>query len=409
MIILSLAVVLFQGQVVNNSLKVWPNSVSNANSDEWISKNHNQIEQMRPTVLLLNFVNGLTSEKGLEKANSLIAALREASRYHGYENKDARPFLEYHIGTYVDLADREPLGEPLDGNSSKYPRVPGKSDGINFQYGRLFQKEFTEYYNLRDADRPSGKKLSLKELVDRGLVHEVWFLAKQGKFGAPFESIEVKQVYDAQFHKIAGKTVQAGNGGTPDQPFIGRSLKIVFINVDRGPGCAMESLGHSFEGMARSGAIPELKEPFEDYAGFNLDKKYGLPFSSLYGRSGATMDYPNPNSIEFVFSNKHIRNDNYIPVGGNVHFMPNGRQDYDLNNAQTVLHTMQHFRMFDGPNGKDAVTLFTSGATEQFKTLGSDCMGKWVIYWFQNMPGHGNRSLDPDGKPMRNWWVYLFY
>ena len=61
-------------------------------------------------------------------------------------------------------------------------------------------EKFAEYYGYRDPAH-SGRFLSLKGMVDRGIIHEVWFLALQGNYGAPYESIEVKQAYDAQFRK----------------------------------------------------------------------------------------------------------------------------------------------------------------------------------------------------------------
>ena len=46
---------------------------------------------------------------------------------------------------------------------------------------------------------------------------------------------------------------------------------------------------------------------------------------------------------------------------------------------------------------------------DRFKDLGADCMGRWVIYWRQNMPGVGNHAKDDEGRPMKNWWPFLFY
>src|SRR5205085_7714018 len=135
----------------------------------------------------------------------------------------------------------------------------------------------------------------------------------QGSYGAPFESVEVKQAYDGQFRKIEGKSVQAGNGGDPGQPFIGRSLRILFINVERGPGCAMESLGHSLEGMANSDAIPYFKRYFVEYAGFDLDKRYGTPFDSLYGRNGSELRYPDPTTLAYTWEGQERTVRNYVP------------------------------------------------------------------------------------------------
>src|SRR5438105_5368758 len=97
---------------------VWPNSVSRANSDPWLVANHDRIRQMRPRLLVLNFVNGLKPEAARQKVDALIAALRESSRYHGYADPQAPVFLDYQVEKLVDLSDPTPPADPLDGNSS---------------------------------------------------------------------------------------------------------------------------------------------------------------------------------------------------------------------------------------------------------------------------------------------------
>lgn len=391
-----------------DDLTVWPNRVSSANSDAWLVRNHDRIRQMRPRLLVLNFADGVSTAQARGKVDALIAALRESSRWHGYADPKAPAFLDYRVAKLVDLTDATPPAEKLDGNSTKYPRVPNWKEGINFQYGRLFQPEFTALYDIPDPKQPS-RRLSLAELVDRGMVNEVWFLAYQGKYGSPFESVEVKQAYDARFHKIPGKWVQAGNGGAEDQPFIGRSLRILFINVERGPGCAMESLGHSLEGMARSGAIPWLKPYFEEYAAFDLKNRYGMPFDDFYERDGAEFDFPDPTTITFMWKGERKTYHPYVPIGNCVHFLPNGRKDYDLDNPEPVMSTIEHYRLHDGPGGKDRAALWTPAVLDRYRELGRDCMGRWVIYWRQNMPGYHNHARNDAGRPMKNWWPFLFY
>ena len=119
---------------------VWPNKESKANSDDWLRLHHGQIRQMQPRLLVLNFVNGLSAEEATQKVNRVIAAIREATRYHGYKNPTAPPFLDYQIYKVVDLTDPQPLPDDIrmEGNSSKYPRVPDWKAGLNFRYEALF-------------------------------------------------------------------------------------------------------------------------------------------------------------------------------------------------------------------------------------------------------------------------------
>src|SRR5215472_6667736 len=103
---------------------VWPNSVSRANSDPWLVKNHDRITKLRPKLLVLNFANGISPEKARAKVDSLVSALRESSRYHGSNDLNAQPFLEYVVSKLVDLTDASPPTQKLDGNCTRYPRVP---------------------------------------------------------------------------------------------------------------------------------------------------------------------------------------------------------------------------------------------------------------------------------------------
>src|SRR3989442_541299 len=93
---------------------VWPNDTSRANSDQWLVKNHDRIRQLRPKLLVLNFANGVSPDNGRLKVEGLIAALKESTRYHGYINPTALPFLAYEIGKFVDLTDASPPPEKLD-------------------------------------------------------------------------------------------------------------------------------------------------------------------------------------------------------------------------------------------------------------------------------------------------------
>ena len=52
---------------------------------------------------------------------------------------------------------------------------------------------------------------------------------------------------------------------------------------------------------------------------------------------------------------------------------------------------------------------WTPAVLDPYRELAPDCMGRWVVYWRQHMPGLGNTALDDEGLPMKNWWPYLFY
>jgi hypothetical protein len=363
---------------------VWPNADSGATSDPWLVAHHDQLRRMRPRILGVNFVHGLDGAAARRRLDAVAAALRESSRWHGCRDPAAPAFLEPEVVGVADLT--EPRGR-LDRNSARFPRAP---DGVGLDYAAL--------HELRLLDG-----LTLAELAERGLVHEVWLLADHTPHTVPWETVEVKQAYD-DGGRPAGVVRHAGNSGAHDAPWIGRSLRVLFVNHARGAGCAMESLGHSFERMATCGALPYLERHFRPFAMLDLDTRLGLPFESLYARGAHPVDYPAPDALRYRRGWRRRTVEHYVVAGGNVHFAPNGRFDYDLANAAPVLSTIETWRQPD-----EQARPWTPAVLEPLEAVAPDCMGRWVVYWRQHMPGLDNTALDDDGHPMKNWWPFLYY
>lgn len=385
---------------------VWPNRTSRANSDRWLVENHDRIRAMYPRVLLINFSNEHPRERLELMAKRIIAALAEGSRYHGYRDRKAKAFLNYRVWKFVDLRDP---GQKK-GNSDKIPLDPNRKTGFNMTYNAYFSDRFARYYGVRDP-KNSKRFLRLDELVAAGYVHEVWFFAEHTRNMGAYECVELKPVYDDKFRRVADKYVQAGNGGDRRQKWTGRSVRIGFINASRGIGCFMESLSHSLEGTSNSKAIPYFSRYFCEYAGFDLKTRYKLPFDSLYAvQYGKTaIRYPQKDQMVVTHGGKEYTVKNYVAAGGNAHFPPNARRHYDLDNRQPVLSTIEDWRIGSGKGGKDLARPWTNAAFRDYRDRAPDCMGPWLIYWRQNMPGLNNRARDDDGKPMKNWWPFLFY
>jgi hypothetical protein len=394
---------------------VWPNTTSRANSDPWLADNHDRIRQMRPRLLLINFTNEHSREHLDKLTRQLIAALAESSRYRGYKDKAAPAFLNYEVFKFIDLRDpAPPEGKPF-GNSAKLPvKNPAATRGFNMKYRQYFSDEFAGYYAVPDPRDPA-RFLRLDELLDAGYVHEVWFFESGNVKAKPhtgsYEVVQLLPKYDASFKKLGNQYVQAGNGGDRDQPWTGRSCRIGCVNASRGIGCFLESLAHGLEGNSNSKAIPYFTKYFREYAGLDLKERYKLPVGSLYAVNygGKQIQYPDDKTMIVPAGGKEHRIENYIPAGGNAHFPPNARGHYDLDNANPILSTIEDWRQGSGPGGKDLAAPFTNKAFRQYRDLAPDCMGPWLIYWRQNMPGLNNRQKDDDGRPMKNWGPFLFY
>ena len=137
-----------------------------------------------------------------------------------------------------------------------------------------------------------------------------------------------------------------------------------------------------------------------------MKSRWNLPFSSFYGLKydGRKIEYPNEHTaIIRPGDGREFTLTNYFVIGGNAHWPPNARGHYDLENTNAVSSTMEDWRI--GGTKKP----FTNTAFARYRKFAPDCMGAWLVYWRQNFPGLDNAQKDDDGKPMKNWWPFLFY
>lgn len=349
----------------------------------------------------------------------LVSALREASRYQGYLEPQAPPMLNYSVYKAVDLRDAAPAPDYPYRNSTLYPRDNPLRGAWGFDYGQLFSQEFARLYGIPAKD---GHAMDLCELVNEGIVHEVWVYGDAdvpGEVNAA-EILEMKRVYDAERRLLPGAPAFdfcAGNGCfDPDDREVlpghcVRSLRIMWINQSRGIGCAMENIGHGLEQTGLRGVIPYLSAYFRSFADLNLNTRYGTPFESWYACGAGTecVTFTSESSVTYDTGFLQGAIPDYVPACGNVHFPPNGRRHYDLESPYTALSTCEHFRFGDGALGADQAVPFATSKFSDYSAIAGDCMGPWLVFWMQSIPGFANRSRDLDGQPMLAWWPFLFY
>lgn len=392
----------------------WPNKISYRNSDDWLWKNHDKIRKMRPRVLVLNFANDADMNTIHRHVEGIIKATAEATRYHGFKDPAAPAFIEYEVAKYVDLRDKT---GPKTGQRITSSLFPVKADRKDYEvlcdYAGFYTDEFAERLGFRDP-RDANRYLNLHELINLGFVHELWFYAvhEPGGQWPGRETCEYKQFYDERCRPIEGKHGGAGNGHDRTMPWSGRSFRIAFFNPHRGVGCAMENFGHTLEWMATTGSIGYYRKYFLEYAELNFDERYGAPFNELYRTDGAVKDsitYPTKTSMVVKIKDATHKIDPYVAIGGSVHFPPGARHHYDLDSPFTVMSTIEDYRLRNGPDGGDLATEFNIERIAVLGDVAPDCMGNWMVFWRQCMPGLDNQCVDDEGRPMKNWWVFLFY
>lgn len=388
----------------------WPNDESRANSDRWLVEHHDEIDVLRPRILVLNFVNGDTTEAARALSERIVDGLVESSRPRGYADAEAPPALVPEIFAIADLRDDATAGATRR-NSALYPREDPVEGYWGFDYEALFTSSFAAQMNQLDPEHPEDGPLDLCALLDRGLVHEVWVY---GDGDTPdvsaAEILENKPVYDLSGQPTGEMNRCAGNGCFDEEDDIpcARTVRIGWVNSTRGPGCFLESLGHGYESVGgwNADVLPQLSRHFIPFANYALDERYGVPADSWYAcpYDRPCLAYPTTTSVAYNMDAGSGEIEDYDPVCGNVHWAPNGRAQYDLMNAAPVSTSCQHFG--DGTGAKDD---FTNADFAQYRELAPDCMGPFLVWWRQNWPGPHTDKIDDEGVPMQSWWPFTYY
>jgi hypothetical protein len=416
---------------------VWPNQFSKAASDPWLAVHHDEIQTVKPNVLVVDFVNVSNPTQDQALINQLFAAYREASRMQGFKNPSQASQLQYQLAKFVDLRDGvggrppPPPGYPYQ-NSTLYPTsaaLGGREPGALVDYAAFYGQTFAALYGYPDPAQP-GRFLTLCELADRGIVHELWVVGSGDVPDAGMaEVLESKQRYSTFGSKLAGTFNRcAGNGCfRAEVPVCGRSLRIGLVNYNRGPGCYLESLGHGMESAMGQDIFPPVQKWFVPFAGFDLDTRWNLPFTSLYAvdcaTPGSCLTYPSTTSIRIDFFGSIFTRNPWDAICGNVHLAPNAHAQYDLcggafnpdgscNLAQSsvVSTSCTGYGRHGGAGGADLKQNVSSSAwMTPYGALAGDCQGAFLVWWHQNMPMFGSGQTFASGEKMKSVWPYLYY
>jgi hypothetical protein len=399
---------------------VWPNAVSSVNGDAWLQVHHQDIARLEPRVLALNFVNPSDPNDVEALLDDVIAGFREGSRVHGYADAESEPQLEYQLEGVIDLrdgVDGRPAapGDWIYDNSTLMPRrAPEETGAWRFDYAELFSLDFAEHYGFEDPGNP-GSYLPLCELIEQGLLHELWIVGS-GDVATDVNAAEVlehKQRYDQGGNPIEGSFDScAGNGCFDvDVPQCARSVRIGFVNYNRGPGCYLHSQGHGIESTARRKVAPAFSDWFLPFAGFDLDQRYDLSGESFYELIGEpeSATYPTPDELVLHLGSGDSSVKPYLASCGNVHFPPNAGDHYDYGSTTPVDSGCADF----GRNVLECRELdvqeLSAADWTQYETLSPDCGGAFLVWWFQNMPGRNSQQFHADGTAMLSIWPFLFY
>jgi len=380
---------------------------------------------MHPKALIINFANGYTPAAVKARWDAMAKVMGEGTRYHGYADPNIKPFIYHELLKQVDLIDSPiPAGWTLK-NSTKTPRVT-QSDGTHIDYSQLYNQTFANYIGIKDPANPS-RNLSLCELLQKGIMNELFLAIDNSEPNLAPEIIEYKQMYDNNDHALTGQfDPGAGNGyfspsaDLPEARACGRSLRVDFLEMNNGTDGALHVLTHNYEHLGT--AIPNIEVFYAALFNRDFSTRFHTTFNSWYdlsvnGAEGQFLSYPTNQSVAWTCTPGRFCG---APSGvispftqgcGNSHYPPNARGSYDYTNTVTVLTRCEHYGLHDGPGGKDLTSPYNvqtlANMTAQY---GNDINGgAWQLYLFQSIPGYGSRATTDDGVHIKNFWPYLYY
>jgi hypothetical protein len=386
----------------------WPIDGHGANSDPWLVAHHDVITQMSPQVTVLDFDNGATPAQALATAQLQAAALAEGSRHHGYADSAAAPFLKVQIVKVVDLTDRSP---PAGWTHPSSTLLPTTATG-EFDPTALFTARFNDSYGFRDPSAPSGS-LSLCQLFEQGLVNEVWIEDGEPDVRRAPLNVERKQAYDATWAPLPGMFLPcAGGGGCLDQIVCRVTVRMAHLDPARGPGCDLLVRGWGIEGMWD--ALPAAAADARAFLNADFDERFGVQFRSFTDICDLAGDpcvtYPSQTVAAGSYADgRGWRIDPFRQGCGSSRFPPNARSGDDFVNAAPVQARCAGFGLGGGPDGGDTYAPYTASTVAAQESAFPDCGGGWQIYWRQSMPGPGNHAHGAAGRPLKNWWPFLYY
>jgi len=214
-----------------------------------------------------------------------------------------------------------------------HPSYDGRS---NYKY-----KEMVEYYEF-------------DKMRDNDEVHEIWVW-----------SFPMGGMWESTF---SGKGTFWLNSPVMEPTTSNEKLLIVMgLNYERDLACAVESSGHRVESIMRH----------------------------VYGRwNPAGPLHPQPNMWELYTAYAQISGGNTHV--GNIHFPPNGRQDYDWYNTASVRSFHNEWKYY--PDIRNELAEYVTNTTWGNSHLG------YMRFWFSHLPKFKGKH---EGK-LNNWWHYTF-
>jgi hypothetical protein len=294
-----------------------------------------------------NVKNKILSEKFVDKYS-----IEEGSRFRDYAKNVTKKYVNINVIKYINIYEMN--------------LVPWKSDGYQVRHNTIdFKSVFT--------------KINLKELVEVYGVKEVWFTSfpkdNYPSVMADKNSSDRSLWYDFPETNMASPTsgdVSNSERNNSDLPIYNKTYVVYGCNASRGVDTDLHVRGHQLESQMSY---------------LDKDNIWWNTFAKV-GRAGNTHWCPNSTS-HYDYGNKNFAKSDITT------WKPSGGTYVDVNVDTWLSSKKYNFNM--------TVKTLTGGTYDNNM---SDQV-KWLIFWWQSVPGYQNNIIDGNMK-MTNWWD-LYY
>lgn len=315
----------------------------NLASDGYYQLNHSTIEQCKTKIKKDKIVDKLSIDEG--------------SRFRDYGRDVVSQYVSVNVVAYINVYKLDLI-------------TIGGTKMID--YNKLFSK------------------INMKNYVDNQGVKEIWFtIFAKGDGNMPSlknepQYIDPSTVYSQPETNMSSKYGDVSNSSkiTTDLPIYNNTYVVYGFEGTRGSDTDLHNRGHQIESQMTY-----------------VDDSEKV----LFGGNRLT-----PTFFWKEFVGWNPISDRPLNRSGCTHMPPNTTKDYDYTNKTMVKSDIMTWK----PGGGDMVNVNSDTWTNiNYKfSLGSytnDSQVKWMIFWFQSIPGYNN-NIKYNTTTVSNWWDVLY-
>jgi len=283
--------------------------------------------------------------------------IEEGSKFRGFNNLSAIPNVGIKVVKYYNIYEIKKVMS---------------ADKINY---------FADFNNM-------FSKLNIKDAINNLGVKEVWFSLRP--LSSEYQVVKTENLSPENFQAGGPES----NMSSPTSGDVSNSWRI-------------------------ADDLPVYDKSYVVYT-YNLHRSHAENIHNHGHQIESQLDYLDEGSFandEKLFLNKFIGISNIKYAGkpygrnGMTHFPPNTKKDYDWNNTTVVKSDIDDWKP-EGGTLKDIdntkwMNIKYSYPNVAYKIDENDSQYKWIMFWFQTIPGNNN-GIKYGNNTISNWWDLLY-